>query len=368
MSEINTEGAKFFTLLTKQGANLLARAVSLNQQIKLTDMVLGDGNNNQPITPNPEREELFHTIAKFSLNKATADENNPNYIICEAVIPEEQGGWTIREVGIMAVLPDNQEILFAVGNFPETYKPKMLEGSARTQRIRVVLMVSNTATVSLKIDPSVVLATHDYVDKKAYKPTNATTEIPGIIELATEAEAQDGVDDTRALTAKTGAAAYLKTANCLAEFAVKQGDAQEVKEARNEARNEARKNLGLKSAATSDYGYGEDHVSCNKFALIMRGLRRGNGNSSGDEKLRELVEDDWNELEQHGIYLKPRDKKPKGFPFKETAPGLLLVFNGVLKANACQIYINENGKMCYRTKFQPFGWGNWYAVQTQKIS
>lgn len=54
--------------------------------------------------------------------------------------------------------------LCAVANCPDTYKPVLAEGSGRTQVIRMVLIVSNTSAVQLKIDPAIVLATRGYVD------------------------------------------------------------------------------------------------------------------------------------------------------------------------------------------------------------
>ncbi len=88
--------------------------------------------------------------------------NNANQIIAEQVIPETEGGYWIREIGLY----DDDDVLIAIANCPETYKPQMQEGSGRTQTIRMVVVVSSTAAVTLKIDPSVVLATRQYVDDK----------------------------------------------------------------------------------------------------------------------------------------------------------------------------------------------------------
>uniref|UniRef100_UPI00321C3B07 phage tail protein n=1 Tax=Escherichia coli TaxID=562 RepID=UPI00321C3B07 len=75
-------------------------------------------------------------------------------------IPENEGGFWIREIGLY----DDEGVLIAVANCPETYKPQLQEGSGRTQTIRMILVVTNTAAITLKIDPSVVLATRKYVD------------------------------------------------------------------------------------------------------------------------------------------------------------------------------------------------------------
>jgi hypothetical protein len=51
-----------------------------------------------------------------------------------------------------------------VANCPPTFKPLLAQGSGRTQVVRLNLLVSSTQSITLKIDPSVVLATRSYVD------------------------------------------------------------------------------------------------------------------------------------------------------------------------------------------------------------
>lgn len=86
----------------------------------------------------------------------------PVWIIAEQIIPENEGGFWIREIGLY----DDDGILIAVANCPETYKPQLQEGSGRTQTMCMILIVSSTSAITLKIDPSVVLATRQYVDDK----------------------------------------------------------------------------------------------------------------------------------------------------------------------------------------------------------
>lgn len=158
--------SKFFTVLTTIGEAKLANATALGETVKFEKLAIGDGNGELPV-PNQNQTALINEVRRYPLNSVETDPENPNWIICEQIIPENVGGWTIREVGIYDVDGD----LVAVGNFPETYKPVLEEGSGRTQTVRIVLQVSSTATVELKIDPSVVLATREYVDNldKAHK-------------------------------------------------------------------------------------------------------------------------------------------------------------------------------------------------------
>lgn len=150
---------KYFALLTNIGAAKLANATALGAQVEITQMAVGDGNGALP-TPNPAQTALVHELRRAQLNMLTVDPVNTNQIIAEQVIPEDAGGWWIREIGLF----DKDGDMIAVANCAETYKPQLQEGSGRVQVIRVILIVSSTEAVTLKIDPSVVLATRKYVD------------------------------------------------------------------------------------------------------------------------------------------------------------------------------------------------------------
>ncbi|MEB7741061.1 phage tail protein [Escherichia coli] len=150
---------KYYAILTNQGAARLANATMLGSKLNLTQMAVGDANGVLP-TPDPAQTRLINQKRIAPLNMLSVDPNNPNQIIAEQIIPEDEGGFWIREIGLY----DDEGILIAVANCPETYKPQLQEGSGRIQAIRMILIVTNTEAITLKIDPSVVLATRKYVD------------------------------------------------------------------------------------------------------------------------------------------------------------------------------------------------------------
>ncbi|MGN3150308.1 phage tail-collar fiber domain-containing protein [Escherichia coli] len=152
---------KFYTLLTDIGAAKLASAAALGVPLKITHMAVGDGGGALP-TPDAKQTELVNEKRRAALNMLYIDPQNSSQIIAEQVIPENEGGWWIREVGLF----DESGALIAVGNCPESYKPQLAEGSGRTQTVRMVLITSSTDNITLKIDPAVVLATRKYVDDK----------------------------------------------------------------------------------------------------------------------------------------------------------------------------------------------------------
>ena len=150
---------KYFAILTNQGAARLANATALGTKLNITQMAVGDGGGALP-TPDPAQTKLVNQTRIAPINSLGVAANDAGQIIAEQIIPENEGGFFIREIGLY----DDDGVLIAVANCPETYKPLLAEGSGRTQTIRMILVVSSTSAITLKIDPSVVLATRKYVD------------------------------------------------------------------------------------------------------------------------------------------------------------------------------------------------------------
>lgn len=209
--------AKYFAILTNLGAAKLANATALGTQLEITHMAVGDGGGGLPI-PNPAQTALIGERRRAAINLLTIDPLNNSQIISEQVIPEDVGGWWIREVGLF----DKDGALVAIANCPETYKPQLQEGSGRTQTIRVILIVSSTQSVSLKIDPSVVLATRKYVD--------------------------DNVIEVRAYAEKL-MAEHIAHEDAHPQYAKKDQNGADIPD-----KQVFRKNIGLKSAALREVG------------------------------------------------------------------------------------------------------------------
>ncbi|WP_145520386.1 phage tail protein [Yersinia mollaretii] len=200
--------AKFFALLTNIGAAKLANATALGTRLEITQMAVGDGGGTLP-TPNPAQTQLVNEQRRAALNTLSIDPINTSQIIAEQVIPEAEGGWWIREIGLL----DKDGDLIAVANCAETYKPLMQEGSGRTQTIRVILIVSSTAAVTLKIDPSVVLATRKYVDDKAIEVKTYVDDLMEKHLAATDPHSRYAPKASPVLTGKPTAPTAAKTDN-----------------------------------------------------------------------------------------------------------------------------------------------------------
>jgi len=172
----------YFTTLTAVGEAKDAKAKALGTALKFTAMAVGDGNGVLPV-PDRTRTALVREVRRASINTLKQDPRNPAQLIAEQVIPEDEGGWWIRELGLF----DSDGDLFAIANCPETYKPVLAQGSGRTQVVRMVLVMTSAASVQLKIDPSIVLATRQYVDGQDAAHAAAADPHP---QYLTEAEGQ----------------------------------------------------------------------------------------------------------------------------------------------------------------------------------
>ncbi|WP_343530307.1 phage tail protein, partial [Yokenella regensburgei] len=266
--------AKYFAILTNQGAARLANATALGTKLNLTQMAVGDANGTLPI-PDPTQTKLISQKRIAPLNLLTVDPNNTSQIIAEQIIPENEGGFWIREIGLY----DDAGVLIAVANCPETYKPQLQEGSGRTQTIRMILIVSSTSAITLKIDPSVVLATRQYVDDRVIEVKNyadglmraheqsrnhpdATTTTKGFTQL------NSSVTDDRETQAATPKAIKIAMDNANARLA-KERDLADLPNP-----TLARQNLQLGDSSTKNTGTTANTVAAGDDARITGAMQK----------------------------------------------------------------------------------------------
>ncbi|EJQ0648125.1 phage tail protein [Salmonella enterica] len=199
---------EFYTLLTDRGMAKIASALADKKQLHLQKMAVGDGGG-QYYEPTASQTKLRHEVWRGEMNTLMTAPNNPNWLIAELVLPEDVGGWYVREVGVF----DDEGELIAIGKFPESYKPLLPGGCGKQVCIRLIMEVSNTTAVTLTVDPSIVLATRDYVDARldehehSTNHPDATLTQKGFTQLS---NATDSDDETKAATPKAVKAAMDK--------------------------------------------------------------------------------------------------------------------------------------------------------------
>ncbi|KIH84224.1 phage tail protein [Pseudomonas batumici] len=153
--------SQFFAILTQVGEAKQANADALGRPWLITDMGVGDANGTDPV-PDRLQTRLINEWRRRPLNQLKIDPVNPAVIIAEQIIPADEGGKWIREIGLY----DADGDLVAVANCAPSFKPVLSQGSGRTQIVRMNLIVSSAGNITLKIDPAVVLATREFVEQR----------------------------------------------------------------------------------------------------------------------------------------------------------------------------------------------------------
>ena len=153
--------AQYFTVLTDYGTQAFANAIATNQPIQFSSFAVGDGNG-QAVTPTADRTALVKETHRGNVSAVSLDPRNNKQIIIELTIPEDVGGFYIREMGVF----DSTNKLVAYANAPESFKPTLESGSGKVQVLRMILKVSNSQAVTLSIDNSVIFVTRQQLNPK----------------------------------------------------------------------------------------------------------------------------------------------------------------------------------------------------------
>lgn len=170
------------TVITDKGTERIAAALLPDgEKLKITHFAVGDGNGSTP-TPDASQTALVHEVYRGEVSNIRVDADNTTRIIVEGIIPINQGGFWVREIGLY----DDRGVLVAVCSAPERYKPVPTEGASSVLNCQMYLVVSNTSAVQLKV-----------LDN-AFLP-DATTDKRGLTILS---NAIDSDDETKAATPK----------------------------------------------------------------------------------------------------------------------------------------------------------------------
>ncbi len=149
----------FGGMMTNQGVAKKTNCDALGVPWEPSHMLIGDAGGTDPI-PRPDQTQLINQVHRAQLNQLRVSPTDPNVLIAEVVLPPDIGGWWMRELA----LEDKDGVFSAVASVAPSYKPLLAQGSGRNQVVRMHIITNGTGNIQLKIDPSVVLATREYVD------------------------------------------------------------------------------------------------------------------------------------------------------------------------------------------------------------
>ena len=182
--------SQYFAILTDYGTRAIAHALSQGQPLQLTQFAVGDGNG-QAVTPTASAAALVHQTHIAPVSAVSLDPRNNKQVIVELTIPENVGGFYIREMGVF----DSQNKLIAYANCPESFKPTESSGSGKVQVLRMILKVESSSAVTLSIDHSVIFITRQQMTPKTITATstNGVDERGHSHEIAKASLTQQGI-------------------------------------------------------------------------------------------------------------------------------------------------------------------------------
>jgi phage-related tail fiber protein len=143
-------------LLTTIGKQKIAAAANTGSvSLSITEFVIGQGID-VDFSQRLDEQVLVSKRYQGLVGSVTPTTVSGQYeIVC--IVPPNQGGWTIRELGLI----DSDGDLIWVGQLPEVQKPAANSTAAVDYRIKAVISIDNP-DVSLVIDANVVTATRQW--------------------------------------------------------------------------------------------------------------------------------------------------------------------------------------------------------------
>lgn len=146
--------SEYYTILTDVGKAKIANSLALGKQVNFDEFAVGDGNGAM-YHPTETQTELKNEVWRGKISVVQQDESNPNRVIVAVAIPGNVGGFYVREGGMY----DDEGDLLAICRFSESHKPTVDQGAVKDMWVKSVLLVSNASSITMKIDPTVIIAT-----------------------------------------------------------------------------------------------------------------------------------------------------------------------------------------------------------------
>ncbi len=174
----------YYNVTTNNGDAAITAAIANNTKLNITHVAFGDGNGAVP-TPSKTRTTLVNEVHRQAITKYSIHPTVSNWLIVEAIIPSDVGGFWIREIGLIA-----DGILISHGSHSPFYKVAETNGVSEF-RLKYTINIQDGGVVDLTLDESLIYATQAWIDEN-YVPRDAIVD-----NLTTD-------DATKPLSAKQG--------------------------------------------------------------------------------------------------------------------------------------------------------------------
>lgn len=149
---------KYYGLVTDTGIRKLRDAAGGGAALRLTHLAFGDGGGAET-APAAAATSLVNERYRSPVSSLRPHDTNPNVLYIEGMIPAGVGGWTLREAGVY----DNDGDLIVIARPPTIDIALIAEGASVEGLVRLPLVLERLDSVTVLVDPSVLLATQEWV-------------------------------------------------------------------------------------------------------------------------------------------------------------------------------------------------------------
>lgn len=372
--------SQYFAILTDYGTRAIAHALSQGQPLQLTQFAVGDGNG-QAVTPTVSATALVHQTHIAPVSAVSLDPRNNKQVIVELTIPENVGGFYIREMGVF----DSQNKLIAYANCPESFKPTESSGSGKVQVLRMILKVESSSAVTLSIDHSVIFITRQQMAPKTITATtqNGFDESGHSHEIAKASTTQQGIvqltndtgleSESLALTAKAGKKLAQQTAQL--QLNVSQNYIPNSKKSSAVNSNSA-DTVATSAAVKTAYDKGVEAKTAadNAQSTADNALRTANGKQSpattlagygiGNFKIEPFV-GNVNTLQTDGIYAVTQASRSQNLPVSTSCHIQVIAGgDGAWCRQLAYVAYSTDVYERHQTSYQADSWSAWVKIDS----
>lgn len=363
--------SQYFAILTDYGTRAIAHALSQGQPLQITQFAVGDGNG-QAVTPTASATALVHQTHIAPVSAVSLDPRNNKQVIVELTIPENIGGFYIREMGVF----DSQNKLIAYANCPESFKPTESSGSGKVQVLRMILKVESSSAVTLSIDHSVIFITRQQMAPKTITATtqNGFDESGHSHEIAKASTTQQGIvqltndtgleSESLALTAKAGK----KLAQLIATVQLALNNYIPLNKRSSAVNSNDENNVATSKAVKTAYDKGVEAKTAADNAQHTADSKQSPattlaGYGIGNFKIENFV-GDVNTLQTDGIYAVTQASQSQNLPVAGNGCHIQVIAGGDGRWCRQIAYIAYSTDMYERhqTSYQTDSWSPWVKL------
>lgn len=148
----------YYNILTNLGRSKITDLITSDAALENIQIAFGDGNGSVP-TPNPARTALVNEVHRRPANKLQKHPTLTSSIIVDVVIPNNVGGFWIREFGIYF-----DGTLICNGSLAPTFK-EASDDTVNTYRLKPYINVESDRLKVVEIEGNLINATESWTQE-----------------------------------------------------------------------------------------------------------------------------------------------------------------------------------------------------------